>query len=180
MPRLFFLIFIFLFVISCIDKSFPLVIGHRGAMGYIAENTIPSIEKAIELGVDGIEIDIFKCASGELVVFQGTVSDGEDAVNTLQTTWTSNVDGELYSGVANSSGISQFPSSTLSAGVHSITMSVVDSDGLIAEDLINFRVNTNCRDNIQSFFVRVHSSSHRKSLVLLTLHCTALLASDKP
>ena len=79
---------------------------------------------------------------GELVVFQGTVSDGEDAVNTLQTTWTSNVDGELYSGVANSSGISQFPSSTLSAGVHSITMSVVDSDGLIAEDLINFRVNT--------------------------------------
>ena len=43
---------------------------------------------------------------GELVVFQGTVSDGEDAVNTLQTTWTSNVDGELYSGVANSSGIS--------------------------------------------------------------------------
>ena len=49
MPRPFFLIFIFLFVISCIDKSFPLVIGHRGAMGYVAENTIPSIEKAIEL-----------------------------------------------------------------------------------------------------------------------------------
>ena len=69
MPRLFFLIFIFLSVISCLDKSFPLVIGHRGAMGYIAENTIPSIEKAIELGADGIEIDVFKCASGELVVF---------------------------------------------------------------------------------------------------------------
>ena len=75
MPRLFFLIFIFLFVISCIDKSFPLVIGHRGAMGYVAENTIPSIEKAIELGVDGIEIDIFKCASGELVVFHDVMLD---------------------------------------------------------------------------------------------------------
>ncbi len=75
MPRLFFLIFIFLFVISCIDKSFPLIIGHRGAMGYIAENTIPSIEKAIELGVDGIEIDIFKCASGELVVFHDVMLD---------------------------------------------------------------------------------------------------------
>tara|TARA_B100001778_G_C18570235_1_gene622211 strand:+ start:534 stop:1247 length:714 start_codon:yes stop_codon:yes gene_type:complete len=62
-------------VISCIDKSFPLIIGHRGAMGYIAENTIPSIEKAIELGVDGIEIDIFKCASGELVVFHDVMLD---------------------------------------------------------------------------------------------------------
>ena len=75
MPRQFFLIFIFLFVISCIDESFPLVIGHRGAMGYVAENTIPSIEKAIELGVDGIEIDIFKCASGELVVFHDVMLD---------------------------------------------------------------------------------------------------------
>ena len=62
-------------MISCIDKSFPLVIGHRGAMGYVAENTIPSIEKAIELGVDGIEIDIFKCASGELVVFHDVMLD---------------------------------------------------------------------------------------------------------
>ena len=46
-----------------------LKIGHRGACGYVAENTIESIQKAIELGVDGIEIDIFKCKSGELVLF---------------------------------------------------------------------------------------------------------------
>ena len=46
-----------------------IVIGHRGAKGHIAENTLPSIAKAIDLGVDGIEIDVFKCASGELVVF---------------------------------------------------------------------------------------------------------------
>jgi len=45
------------------------IIGHRGAMGHVTENTIPSIKKAIELGVDGIEIDVFKCASGEIVVF---------------------------------------------------------------------------------------------------------------
>ena len=38
-------------------------------MGYIAENTLPSIEKAIDLGANGVEIDIFRCASGELVVF---------------------------------------------------------------------------------------------------------------
>jgi len=43
-------------------------IGHRGSKGYIAENTIESINHAILLGVDGIEIDIFKCLSGELVL----------------------------------------------------------------------------------------------------------------
>jgi glycerophosphoryl diester phosphodiesterase len=44
-------------------------IGHRGAKGHIAENTIASIRKAIELGADGIEIDVFLCKSGEIVLF---------------------------------------------------------------------------------------------------------------
>ena len=44
-------------------------IGHRGAKGHIAENTIASIHKAIELGSDGIEIDVFLCKSGEIVLF---------------------------------------------------------------------------------------------------------------
>lgn len=54
---------------SCTDSYSPLIIGHRGARGHIAENTLPSIQKALDLGVDGVEIDIFRCASGELVVF---------------------------------------------------------------------------------------------------------------
>jgi len=53
---------------SC-SKHNTLSIGHRGAKGYVAENTFESISKAIELDVDGIEIDVFKCASGELVLF---------------------------------------------------------------------------------------------------------------
>ncbi len=53
---------------SCSNNN-TLSIGHRGAKGYVAENTYESINKAIELGVDGIEIDVFKCASGELVLF---------------------------------------------------------------------------------------------------------------
>lgn len=47
----------------------PLVIGHRGAMGYETENTLASIQKALDLKVDGVEIDVFKCKSGEIVVF---------------------------------------------------------------------------------------------------------------
>ena len=53
---------------SCSNQN-TLSIGHRGAKGYVAENTFESISKAIELNVDGIEIDVFKCASGELVLF---------------------------------------------------------------------------------------------------------------
>lgn len=46
-----------------------LKIGHRGAKGHATENTLESIQKALDLGVDGIEIDVHICASGELVVF---------------------------------------------------------------------------------------------------------------
>ena len=46
-----------------------ITIGHRGARGYVAENTLESIQKALDLNVDGIEIDVFRCASGEIVVF---------------------------------------------------------------------------------------------------------------
>ncbi len=62
---------VLLFIImlnSCENKEI-LNIGHRGAKGHIAENTLESIQKAIDLGVDGVEIDVFRCASGEIVVF---------------------------------------------------------------------------------------------------------------
>lgn len=49
--------------------------GHRGAKGHLAENTIPSILKALEFGVDGIEIDVHKCKTGELVVFHDFTLD---------------------------------------------------------------------------------------------------------
>tara|TARA_B100000780_G_C20994401_1_gene397724 strand:+ start:35 stop:775 length:741 start_codon:yes stop_codon:yes gene_type:complete len=62
-------IFLILIMMSCKNTSKPLVFGHRGAKGHIAENTLSSIQKAIELGVDGIEVDVFRCGSGELVVF---------------------------------------------------------------------------------------------------------------
>jgi glycerophosphoryl diester phosphodiesterase len=45
-----------------------LIIGHRGASGYEPENTLLSFKKAIELKADMIEMDIYKCNTGELVV----------------------------------------------------------------------------------------------------------------
>src|SRR3972149_294856 len=45
-----------------------LKIGHRGACGYAPENTLKSFQRAIDLGVDMIELDVQLCKSGELVV----------------------------------------------------------------------------------------------------------------
>lgn len=45
-----------------------LIIGHRGACGYKPENTLPSFQRALDLNVDMIELDVFVCATGELVV----------------------------------------------------------------------------------------------------------------
>ncbi len=45
-----------------------LIIGHRGASGTAPENTPASFEKAIRMGVEMIELDVHRCASGELVV----------------------------------------------------------------------------------------------------------------
>jgi len=54
---------------SCMNMNQPLIIGHRGAMGHETENTLASVQKAIDLGVDMIEIDVFNVKSGETVVF---------------------------------------------------------------------------------------------------------------
>ena len=45
-----------------------LKIGHRGAKGYEPENTLVSFQKAIDLGVDGIELDVHLSNDNELVV----------------------------------------------------------------------------------------------------------------
>ena len=69
------LIFLLLFFVNLNAQNTILNIGHRGAKGHVAENTVASIKKAIELGVDGVEIDVFRCLSGEIVVFHDKTLD---------------------------------------------------------------------------------------------------------
>jgi glycerophosphoryl diester phosphodiesterase len=52
-----------------------LIIGHRGASGYKPENTLLSFKKAISLNADMIEMDIFKCKTGELVIIHDNSVD---------------------------------------------------------------------------------------------------------
>lgn len=52
-----------------------LKIGHRGAKGYVAENTLASFEKALELGVDGIELDVHLSSDGKAMVIHDETID---------------------------------------------------------------------------------------------------------
>jgi glycerophosphoryl diester phosphodiesterase len=47
----------------------PLVIAHRGASADAVENTLAAFRLAREEGADGVELDVMRCATGEVIVF---------------------------------------------------------------------------------------------------------------
>jgi len=51
------------------------VIAHRGCGAAEPENTLRAIRRAMELGVDGVEIDVHACRSGEIVVIHDPTVD---------------------------------------------------------------------------------------------------------
>ena len=64
-----------------------LIIAHRGASGYAPENTMAAFEKALEMGAEGIELDVHLTADGEIVVIHDhtidRTSDGKGVVGAL-------------------------------------------------------------------------------------------------
>lgn len=64
-----------------------LKIGHRGARFYEPENTLRSFRKALELGVDTVELDVRRTKDGEIVVIHDAEVDrttnGKGLVNEL-------------------------------------------------------------------------------------------------
>jgi glycerophosphoryl diester phosphodiesterase len=49
------------------DQPHPLVIGHRGAAGYLPDHTLPGYALAIKLGADFIEPDLVATKDGHLI-----------------------------------------------------------------------------------------------------------------
>jgi glycerophosphoryl diester phosphodiesterase len=64
-----------------------LKIGHRGAKGYEPENTLVSFQKALDLQVNAIELDVHLSADGEIIVIHDETIDrttnGKGFVNGL-------------------------------------------------------------------------------------------------
>jgi glycerophosphoryl diester phosphodiesterase len=51
------------------------VLGHRGAMGHAPENTMASFRKALDLGVDAVELDVRLTGDQEVVVIHDASVD---------------------------------------------------------------------------------------------------------
>ncbi|MEC7984382.1 MAG: hypothetical protein VX278_04410, partial [Myxococcota bacterium] len=66
---------------------------------------------------------------GDLVLFEATVSDSENAPNELLVQWSSDKDGLLGTSTPSSSGAVTFPYTDLSNNTHLITLEVVDEVG---------------------------------------------------
>jgi hypothetical protein len=93
-------------------------------------------EVTLEAPLDG---DVYNV--GESIVFRASVTDAEDTPNNISISWVSSLDGPFSTQGVSSSGISQFTNSSLTAGVHTIVVTVTDSDGLYSDSLVTFRVN---------------------------------------
>ena len=57
------------------DQEKTKVWAHRGASGYAPENTLDAFRKAVEMGADGIELDVQMTKDGELVVIHDEAID---------------------------------------------------------------------------------------------------------
>ncbi len=69
--KFFYLLFIVILMLGCSqpDQTKELIlIGHRGAMGLMPENTIPGFKKAVDLEVDGIELDVVISGDDQVVI----------------------------------------------------------------------------------------------------------------
>ncbi|MGD9368716.1 MAG: Ig-like domain-containing protein, partial [Desulfobacteraceae bacterium] len=92
------------------------------------ENQAPTVN--ITAPADGTAVD-----QGDSVTFSGTAEDPEDGTLTGEAlVWTSNIDDQIGTG-------NTFATATLSAGVHTITLTATDQQGAYASASITLTVN---------------------------------------
>ncbi|MBX7197041.1 MAG: glycerophosphodiester phosphodiesterase [Sandaracinaceae bacterium] len=60
----------------------PLIYGHRGAKAHVVENTMPSFQRALDDGADGVELDVRTTRDGDVLVMHDVdlerMTDGRD------------------------------------------------------------------------------------------------------
>src|SRR5512139_197711 len=86
-----------------LDGHKPLVIAHRGASGYLPENTLEAYQRAIDLGADAIELDLISTKDGVLIAshypnlaINTDVASRPEFASRKRENWP--VDGEVQSG----------------------------------------------------------------------------------
>ena len=86
-----------------LDGQPPLIVAHRGASGYLPEETLEAYQKAIDLGADVIEPDLISTKDGVLIArhdpnlaISTNVASLPQFADRKRTNWS--VDGELQTG----------------------------------------------------------------------------------
>ena len=59
-----------------IPRDMPLNVGHRGTMASAPQNTLAAFRKAVEVGADGVELDVQLSRDGAVVVIHDFIVDG--------------------------------------------------------------------------------------------------------
>lgn len=68
---------------TTLDGKPPIVIGHRGASGYLPEHTLECYRRAIEMGADFVEPDLVSTKDGRLVARHEPLLDGTTNVASI-------------------------------------------------------------------------------------------------
>ena len=79
--------------------------------------------------------------TGEAVSFAAEVADGEDLPTDLELSWSSDIDGIFSTQGADSTGLAQFVTDSLTVGSHTLTVTATDTDGLYSSVLVPFVIN---------------------------------------
>ena len=86
-----------------LDGNKPLVVAHRGASGYLPEETLEAYQRAIDLGADMVEPDLISTKDGVLIarhdpnlVYSTDVASHPEFANRKRVDWL--VDGEKQTG----------------------------------------------------------------------------------
>jgi len=102
--------------------------------GFKVYNTPPGA--VIEVPSEGATFD-----PGEVITFEGLVNDSQESPEDLAISWVSDRDGLVSEDPADSSGYVVFRTSSLSSGLHIITLKAVDSDAAEGEDWVQIAIN---------------------------------------
>lgn len=68
----------------CVERGRVAIIAHRGAHDTAAENTLAALERAVNLGLDFVEIDVRTAADGTLVIRHNALVEGLGPWPTLE------------------------------------------------------------------------------------------------
>ncbi|MEC7983579.1 MAG: hypothetical protein VX278_00365 [Myxococcota bacterium] len=81
-------------------------------------------------------------SAGDIVSFTGTLEDNEEIPSSITLSWVSDIDGEFSTQGANSNGNLALNTSSLSIGLHSISITATDEIGLTDSAILSLHINS--------------------------------------